>query len=222
MHGAVAWSRYDVSIPVDILRQRRLTETREYRLLDDVVQLTSASMRGRVTASFPLAEVQEFPTQAVTKSPRRWLLFAGIAVATISLAVSVVMNPERDTIEAFLLFAFATLAAWLFARRGTVETLLFRCGTRALVFLRDRPSKVEFERFLVAMQERRHAILRAKIAATMPPPESGLTAELERLHRLRERSALTQGEYDFLKRELIESLEAAPQFTDEPEEEVIN
>lgn len=206
----------------EVLIQRRFTEVRQYRLAGDVIQFTSVSIRGRVTASLPLGDLEEFPTSVVLRSPRRWLFFVGFAVATASLAVSVVLNPERQTIGAFVLFAFATLVAWAFAKRGTVETLHFRCGTRSLMFLRDRPSKVPFEQFLTLMQERRHAILRAKIAAATPPPESGLTAELERLHRLRERSALTQSEYEFLKRELIASLDAPPEFDDDSEEDVTN
>jgi hypothetical protein len=190
------------------LSQRRFFERREYSLFPDSLELTRKRLSSRLTITIPLTELPSYPDVIVESAPKRWLLFVLTAIATIALIIAAIVNPTREGIATAIAFTIAAAAAAIFARAGKREWLRFDCGTRSLLFLRDRPTRGEFAAFLEMIEEGRRRVLLTNRAASAVEVQIGVAAELERLFRLRERSALTQREYELLKEEIISSGEA--------------
>ena len=167
--------------------------------------MTRRRWSGHVTMRFPLDELQAFPDVVVERAPKRWIVFGLTVIATFALILAAIVDPRVGSLALAVIYAAAAVMLGLYARAGRIEWLRFDCRNRVLLFLRHRPSRDEFDAFLSTMEEARQELLRARRAESRVEPQNTAAAELERLFRLKERSALTQREYEILKEEIIDS-----------------
>lgn len=186
------------------LDQRRFLTRISLEVGEDGVHATERGLLHSRSFRLPFEEVPDEPERVRTAS-RPW--FWGMVVLWIAALFTGALEAVGGEVDAgaYLFWgALAVMASLAFASsRASLRVL--RAGESTVVMFEDRPSRAALDAFLAGLRERRDAYL-VRRYMTGTAADSKADA-LHRLHWLREQGAISDEEFDLLKRDVLAQAE---------------
>lgn len=183
------------------LDQRRFLTQISLEIGETRLEVTERSPLHSRSFHLPFEEVPDEP-EAVQTSSRRW--FWGMVVLwTVTLFTGLLeLQGEEVDAGAYLFWgAFAVIASLAFAA-SRARLRVLRAGESTVVMFEGRPDPAALKAFLSELRQRRDAYL-VRQYVSGSAAASNVVDEIQRLAWLRERGAITDEEFDMLKRELL-------------------
>jgi hypothetical protein len=189
-----------------ILVQRGLLSRTSFLLQEDSVSVeeTSPFWRKRYVALYE--SIPRDPVELTLRS-RGWKRILYVAVVILG---STVFAANNDLVgrPVFLFWAVFFVVAALRYATSKRTYLVFQSGTPALVFLKNRPSGVAVQEFIARLQERKAERLRGQLLDAQGVTPAG---EIHKLAWLKEQGAISEEEFERLKRAVVEAAPPAPE-----------
>lgn len=188
----------------DLLEQRRFSERRTIRLLDNAVELSQHTPFGGSTVRFPYEQIPEQTLEITTRAKVPMFI-------VMVLALFVVLFSEVNAAAAWSIAGGALIVIALQWRFGKRDYVGFDCAGRYLLLLARTPSEDVVRQFLQRIRTRKAEYLKKNYAYVQPQHRP--VDELHRLTLLLQQGAISASEFALLKGEIMTrySLVIAPE-----------
>jgi hypothetical protein len=181
--------------------QKRLLNRRRYSLVDNGVHVeeTTPLRRQSYVIGFETLARERFE---IGTSSRGWF-WAGVIGVALAVLVAIVQAVEGEARPDAVIVWLGMGSLFLAIHWTTRETFIgYPAGSMSLLFWKDRPNASALESFIDRLQTAQVNYLQREYAPAPAPPRT-VVEDLERLAHLRERGALTDEEFERMKRDLI-------------------